>query len=79
VLCQSIEPKTAAELASRIRRDVPLSRILRVRSGRPDHDHLANLSMSIPVEPSELIRGVEMLAESMYRPVSQGPTNGCTR
>ncbi|HEY3706322.1 MAG TPA: response regulator [Terracidiphilus sp.] len=61
-LCQTIDPQSAGELVIRIRREAPLSRILRVRSKRADHDHLANLYLTAPVEPPDLIHAMEFLA-----------------
>jgi DNA-binding response OmpR family regulator len=63
VLCQSLDPKIAADLSRRICAEAPDARILRMRDGYPDHV-LADLSVAAPVEPRELVKVVQRLAET---------------
>jgi DNA-binding response OmpR family regulator len=63
VLCQSLDPKIAAELSRRICAEAPEARILRMRDGYPDHV-LADLSVAAPVEPRELVKVVQRLAQT---------------
>lgn len=63
--CQTIDPQNAGEVAIRIRREAPRARILRMRAKRADHDHLANLYLSAPAEPKDLIHAVEFLASTL--------------
>jgi len=66
VLCQSLEPKTAADLSRRICAEAPDARILRMRDGYSDAV-LADLSVASPIEPRELVRVVHRLAYSTGR------------
>ena len=63
VLCQSLDPKIAADLSRRICAEAPDARILRMRDGYPDHV-LADLSVAAPVEPRDLVKVVQRLAET---------------
>jgi DNA-binding response OmpR family regulator len=67
LFCQSVDPQSAGELAVKIRREAPRALILRMRSRRADYDHLANLYLSAPAEPRELIHAVELLASRLSR------------
>jgi DNA-binding response OmpR family regulator len=68
LLCQSLDPKIAAELSHRICAEAPDAKILRMRAGNPDHV-LADLSIASPMEPRELVRVVQRLAHSPRRSV----------
>lgn len=64
ILCQSLRPKVAEELAHRICAVAPDTRILRVRDGLPDQV-LADTSLSAPVQPKELVRIIRKLVQSI--------------
>ena len=63
VLCQSLDAAIAAELSHRICAAAPDARILRVRYALHDQV-LADVAISAPVQPHELVNAVERLAHS---------------
>lgn len=66
ILCQSIEARLAEELSRRICAEAPDARILRVRHGHPDQV-LADVSITAPAEPHDLVKVVQTLAHSPGR------------
>jgi DNA-binding response OmpR family regulator len=70
LICQSLAPRLAAEMASLLRAQVSQPRILRIRHRQPDTIHVANLYLTAPVAPPDLIQSVTMLHSAFPRSVA---------